>query len=73
MPDKAAPPHHAGHRDQLRTRFATSGGDALADYELLELFLFRSIPRRDIKPIAKDLIAQFGDLGGVVTAPVTAL
>jgi DNA repair protein RadC len=73
MPDKAAPPHHAGHRDRLRARFATSGGDALADYELLELFLFRSIPRRDVKPIAKDLIARFGDIGGVATAPVTAL
>lgn len=73
MPDRTAPPHHAGHRDRLRSRFATSGGESLADYELLELFLFRSIPRRDVKPLAKDLIARFGDIGGVAAAPVAAL
>lgn len=73
MAEKASPPHHAGHRDRLRARFAKAGGDALADYELLELFLFRSIPRRDVKPLAKDLIARFGDLGGVAAAPVDAL
>lgn len=73
MAEKASPPHHAGHRDRLRARFARAGGDALADYELLELFLFRSIPRRDVKPLAKDLIARFGDLGGVAAAPVDAL
>ncbi|MBI1237586.1 MAG: DNA repair protein RadC [Alphaproteobacteria bacterium] len=73
MAEKASPPHHAGHRDRLRARFAKAGGDALADYELLELFLFRSIPRRDVKPLAKDLIARFGDLGGVAAAPVEAL
>ncbi|WP_421791170.1 RadC family protein [Hyphobacterium sp.] len=73
MPDKPEIPHHAGHRDRLRQRFATAGGDALADYELLELFLFRSIPRRDVKPLAKDLIARFGDLGGVAAASIEAL
>ncbi|WP_394692216.1 DNA repair protein RadC [Hyphobacterium sp.] len=73
MTEKAATPHHAGHRDRLRARFAKAGGDALADYELLELFLFRSIPRRDVKPLAKDLIARFGDLGGVAAASVEAL
>lgn len=64
-PDK---PHFHGHRDRLRARFAEAGGTALADYELLELFLFRSIPRRDVKPLAKALIARFGDLGRVVSA-----
>jgi len=73
MTEKAAIPHHAGHRDRLRARFAKAGGDALADYELLELFLFRSIPRRDVKPLAKDLIARFGDLGGVAAASIEAL
>lgn len=73
MPEKAEPPHHAGHRDRLRHRFTTSGSEALADYELLELFLFRSIPRRDVKPLAKTLIQRFGDLGGVAAAPVEAL
>ena len=63
-PDK---PHFHGHRDRLRARFAEAGGTALADYELLELFLFRSIPRRDVKPLAKALIARFGDLGRVVS------
>ena len=43
------------------------------DYELLELYLFRSIPRRDVKPIAKALIARFGDLGGVAAAPIEQL
>lgn len=73
MADKAATPHHAGHRDRLRARFARAGGDALADYELLELFLFRSIPQKDIKPLAKDLIAKFGDLGGVTAASIEKL
>jgi len=45
----------------------------LHDYELLELYLFRSIPRRDVKPIAKALIARFGDLGGVAAAPIEQL
>src|SRR3712207_7894850 len=47
-------PHYHGHRDRLRARFAEVGGEALPDYELLELVLFRSIPRCDVKPIAKE-------------------
>jgi DNA repair protein RadC len=61
--------HHDGHRDRLRERFATAGADALADYELLELILFRTITRRDVKPIAKALIARFGSLAEVLNAP----
>ncbi|WP_407936836.1 RadC family protein [Jiella pelagia] len=61
--------HHDGHRDRLRERFSTAGEDALADYELLELILFRTIPRRDVKPIAKALIARFGSLAEVLGAP----
>ncbi len=53
-------PHYYGHRDRLRARFTEVGGDALPDYELLELVLFRSIPRRDVKPIAKELLKRFG-------------
>ena len=68
-----AAPAHRGHRDRLRDRFARAGPDALADYELLELFLFRSIPRRDVKPIAKALLARFGDLGRVCAAEIAAL
>lgn len=67
--DARAPRHHDGHRDRLRERFSTAGADALADYELLELILFRTIPRRDVKPVAKDLIARFGSLGEVLGAP----
>ncbi len=66
-------PHYVGHRDRLRARFAEAGGEALADYELLELFLFRSIPRRDVKPLAKALIQRFGDLGRVVAADLDQL
>ncbi|OLF80568.1 hypothetical protein AWH62_15140 [Maricaulis sp. W15] len=64
---------HTGHRDRLREKLTSAGGLALHDYELLELYLFRCIPRRDVKPIAKDLIARFGDLGGVASATVGQL
>ena len=61
-------PHYVGHRDRLRQRFRSAGSDALADYELLELVLFRAIPRRDVKPLAKALISRFGSFAEVVTA-----
>ena len=77
MGDDAKPvkakPHYHGHRDRLRARFAEGGVEALADYELLELYLFRSIPRRDVKPIAKDLIAKFGSFAEVCAAPAARL
>ncbi|HLH13045.1 MAG TPA: DNA repair protein RadC [Methylovirgula sp.] len=60
--------HYVGHRERLRERFLRAGGDALADYELLELVLFRAIPRRDVKPLAKDLLARFGSFAEVVSA-----
>ncbi len=60
--------HYVGHRERLRARFPEGGGDALADYELLELVLFRAIPRRDVKPLAKALLARFGSFAGVVSA-----
>ena len=64
-----APPHYHGHRERLRGRFREAGGDAVSDYELLELVLFRALPRRDVKPLAKSLIARFGSFGEVITAP----
>src|SRR5688572_27476647 len=71
---KPAPaPHYHGHRDRLRQRFLQSGADALADYEMLELILFMAIPRRDVKPLAKTLLTRFGNLAGVLNAPVTEL
>ena len=66
-------PHYHGHRDRLRARFAEVGGDALPDYELLELLLFRSIPRRDVKPVAKELIRRFGTFAEVLAAPPNRL
>lgn len=65
-------PHYTGHRDRLRERFLASP-DALPDYELLELLLFMAIPRRDVKPIAKILVARFGNLAGVMNASLAEL
>jgi DNA repair protein RadC len=62
-----------GHRERLRERFILGGADALPDYELLELALFRSLPRRDVKPIAKRLIARFGSFAEAIAAPVERL
>lgn len=59
----------AGHRQRLRERFAKGGRDAVHDYELLELVLFRAMPRRDIKDLAKTLIGRFGTFAEVVHAP----
>ncbi len=68
-----ATPHHVGHRERLRARFRKAGAEALADYELLELILFRAIPRRDVKALAKALIARFGSFAEVVHAPEARL
>jgi len=72
---KSAPvaPHYLGHRDRLRDRAQLGGLAALPDYELLELQLFRSIPRGDVKPLAKQLIARFGSLAGVLGATLEEL
>lgn len=61
-------PHYLQHRERLRGRFQSVGADALADYELLELILFRIIPRQDTKPLAKALIERFGDFAAVLGA-----
>jgi len=65
----AASPHYHEHRARLREKFENAGPGALADYEVLELLLFRVIPRRDTKPLAKALIERFGDVAGVLGAP----
>jgi len=67
-----AAPAHGGHRQRLRTRAAISFA-ALPDYELLELILARSLPRRDVKPLAKALLARFGCLAGVFGASAEEL
>jgi DNA repair protein RadC len=65
----AEAPHFHGHRERLRTRFRDAGGQALADYEMLELLLFSAIPRRDVKPLAKKLLDRFGSFPEVISAP----
>lgn len=61
-------PSNAGHRARLKARFLETGGTGVADYELLELALTFAIPRRDVKPIAKQLLKTFGTLQGVLNA-----
>ncbi len=68
-PGFAEAPHYHGHRERLRERFRDAGADALSDYELLEMVLFRALPRRDVKPLAKALIGRFGSFAEVVHAP----
>ena len=63
----------ANHRARLRGRFMSAGAGALADYELLELVLFRAIPRQDVKPLAKRILAAFGDFNHAVSAPPARL
>ena len=62
-------PRFEGHRRRLRERFLAAGSGALHDYELLELILFRAIPRRDVKPLAKELLNRFGSFAAVLSAP----
>ena len=64
----AEAPHYYGHRERLRERFREAGSDAVSDYELLELVLFRALPRRDLKPLCKELIARFGSFAEVLAA-----
>jgi DNA repair protein RadC len=71
MTGKADPPeapHYLGHRERLRARLREAGEAAIADYELLELVLFRAIPRRDVKPLAKALIDRFGSFAETIAA-----
>ena len=67
------PSYIADHRQRLRSRFMEGGAAAMPDYELLELVLFRAIPRRDVKPLARDLMDRFGDFNRVLTAPAERL
>lgn len=70
---KQTRPHHAGHRERLRERARGAGIHHLPDYELLELFLFRSQPQGDVKPIARALLTRFGSLAAVLAASVEDL
>ena len=66
-------PNHTGHHQRLRARFLRAMGEVMPDYELLELLLILAIPRRDVKPLAKDLIDQFCDFAGVVSAVISGV
>lgn len=68
VPQGRLPSYIKDHRARLRARFMSGGADAMPDYELLELILFRSIPRKDVKPLARALLDQFGDFNRVVSA-----
>lgn len=70
---QAPAPHFLGHRERLRERFRTAGHEAVADYELLEMLLYRSLPRGDTKPLAKALLTRFGTLAEVLNAPAHLL
>ena len=67
------PSYIADHRQRLRARFRDRGAGSLPDYELLELVLFRALPRQDVKPLARALLDRFGDFNGVVSAPEARL
>ncbi len=66
-------PDYIGHRQRLRARFLSGGGKDMPDYEFLELLLMIAIPRRDVKPLAKQLIKKFGTFAAVINAPLEDL
>src|SRR5512136_669607 len=66
-------PHYKDHRQRLKKKFIESGTDAFHDYEALELLLSYAIPQKDVKPLAKDLLREFGTLKGVIDADMSRL
>jgi DNA repair protein RadC len=66
-------PHYHGHRERLRQRLIAAGAGSLPDYELLEVILFASNPRGDVKPLAKDLLDRFGGFAELLSAEAEAL
>jgi DNA repair protein RadC len=66
-------PHYHGHRERLRQRLIAAGADNLPDYELVEVILFASNPRGDVKPLAKDLLERFGGFAALLSAEPEAL
>ena len=61
-------PHYVGHRKRLKDKFLEYDAAGISDYELLELLLFQTIPRRDVKPLAKQLLKKFGDFNHLLHA-----
>ncbi|MBQ8750120.1 MAG: DNA repair protein RadC [Alphaproteobacteria bacterium] len=66
-------PSYIGHRQRLKARFLSDLGRSMPDYEMLELILMYALPRKDVKPLAKDLIKEHGNLASVLTAPADEL
>lgn len=73
LPKGRLPSYIRDHRKRLRARFLQGGAEALPDYEMLELVLFRAIPRQDVKPLAHLLLSTFGDFNRVISAPILRL
>jgi DNA repair protein RadC len=73
VPEPMQPAGSDGHRLRMRQRLLKAGPNALADHEMLEMMLFIALPRRDTKPIARDLMTRFRTFGGVIGAPVAEL
>ncbi len=67
------PSYVKDHRKRLRSRFMAGGAAAIPDYEMLELVLFRALPRQDVKPLANRLLDKFGSFSSVISAPVSML
>ena len=61
-------PHYLGHRKRLKEKFLNSDPSSVNDYELLELLLFQAVPRRDVKPLAKELLQKFGNFNQLINA-----
>lgn len=66
-------PDYIGHRERLRARFLADIGRSMPDYELLEILLTYALPRRDVKPIAKNILREYLNLANVLVAPPAEL
>lgn len=64
---------HDDHRKRMKQKFIDNGMDSFADHEVLELLLYYAIARRDVNPVAHELINRFGSLSAVFDAPIEAL
>lgn len=73
MADDHQKPHHLGHRQRLRQRFLKSGFAGMAEHEVVELLLTLALPYKDVKIPAKDLLTRFGNLHGILDAPMDEL
>ena len=63
---EAKKPSYIGHRQRIKEKYEKSGIDGWLDYEVLELVLSYAIPRKDTKPIAKELLSRFKTINGVL-------